>query len=276
MNFRKGRKLEKDVKSHEGEIDFSEYIRFLRRDWWILILSSFVFLVGSAFVALRMQPVYEANIAILPNNLPPFYSFSYAKKQFTDKFLSKAIFNKWSTEQKSVKLEYDDFGETEVLDGYTMLKDDRTRKAKFVLGENNIFFLVIRSNDLELLKDFRTYGLHISKLVTNEFLVRSNDELRLIQERFNRLASSNTGLVTNFLTIDNSVDVLPIDRYQSALRAGGNAFRLKYPTRPVLTSTPPYEIVLAFTLVGSFLGLIIIFFKYFYEKFYRSRDFLVR
>ena len=75
------------------------------------------------------------------------------------------------------------------------------------------------------------YAKHISELLKNEYLLRAKEEIRIIEERFKDLATTDSNIVNT---------VLSIDRYIVTSKKGASAITIRPPTIPKKSHLDPF------------------------------------
>ena len=86
---------------------------------------------------------------------------------------------------------------------------------------------------------------HINLLLKDEYVSRANDELKIIETRFEDLSSTESNIVQT---------VLEIDRYIASAKNGDNVLFFERPSVPKKVG-PKSSLILALSLVlGGFIG----------------------
>ena len=137
------------------------------------------------------------------------------------KFYSISVFEKWKKSNKDTTLIFEDFSNTEVIDGFILSKDKK--KALAVLNKDSAYILV-KSNRLPILNDFYYYAEHINELLKDEYVRRAKDELKIIETRFTDPSVTDSGVIQTFLSID---------RYIASAEKGENVLFVERPSRPL-------------------------------------------
>ncbi len=230
--------------TYDDEIDLFEFFKTLWDCKWLI--SAFVaiaVLLGSGFLFSK-EPVYESKLIYSVDTIPPFYGVKKASTDFQRKFYSVSVFDDWKKSNENVSLVFSDFSDIEVVDGFVLSKDEDERLATLGPEKKGNSFILVKSKKLSILDDFFKYAHHINEVLKDEYIVRSSDELKIIETRFTDLASVDGNIVES---------VLSIDRYVVSAEKGANVFAIQRPTMPEKVS-PKSSLIL---LVSAFLGGIV-------------------
>ena len=227
--------------TYDDEIDLFELFQVLWNGKWLI--STFVvlaFLLGGGFI-LSEDKVYESEVVYSIDTIPPFYSANKASTDFQKKFYSIDVFKEWKKNNDNISLVFEDFSKTEVIDGFVLSKDEGATLA--VIKDSAP--ILVKSNQLPILNDFYNYAEHINLLLKDEYVSRSNDELKIIETRFKDLSSAESNVVQT---------VLSIDRYITSAENGDNVLSIERPSVPKKVA-PKSSLILALSLVlGGFMG----------------------
>ena len=227
--------------TYDDEIDLFELFQVLWNGKWLI--STFVvlaFLLGGGFI-LSEDKVYESEVVYSIDTIPPFYSGNKASTDFQKKFYSIDVFKEWKKNKDNISLVFEDFSKTEVIDGFVLSKDEGATLA--VIKDSAS--ILVKSNQLPILNDFYNYAEHINLLLKDEYVSRSNDELKIIETRFKDLSSAESNVVQT---------VLSIDRYITSAENGDNVLSIERPSVPKKVA-PKSSLILALSLVlGGFMG----------------------
>ena len=212
----------------------------------VTVLLSVVFMYVKA-------PVYESKLIYHVDTMPPFYDVAdqrIAMRDFRKFFYSKNFFDEWKENNKNSELTYDDFSESQNIDGFMLSKHEDNRTAILDKDDKIGAFVLIRTERLELLDDFFNYTNYINKTLTNEYVSRAKEEINIISKRFTDF-SSTTDIITSKL--------LAIDRYIVEANSGANVLILMRPSYPDQVF-PRVPLILAIAVIlGLIIGIIYIF-----------------
>ena len=227
--------------TYDDEIDLFELFQVLWDGKWLI--TTFVmlaFLLGGGFILFK-DKVYESKVEYSIDTIPPFYNGDKASSDFQKKFYSIDVFKEWKKNKDNTSLVFDDFSKTEVIDGFVLSKDEDETLA--VIKDSAS--VVVKSNQLPILNDFYNYAEYINLLLKDEYVSRSNDELKIIETRFKDLSSAESSIIQT---------VLSIDRYIALAENGDNVLSIKRPSAPKKVA-PKSSLILALSLVlGGFIG----------------------
>ena len=233
---------------YDDEIDLFELFETIWRGKWLI--SAFVaisVLLGGGFLFIT-TPIYESKLVFSVETTPPFYENEKAKSDFKAMFYSKSMFDVWKSENGKSELVYDDFDITEVINGFTFVKQGGNLLANIV-EEKSLSALVVKTNKLSLLDEFFKYENFVNNKLTSDYVLRAKDELKIIETRFQNLQSSDISIVNN---------VLNIDRYIVSVERGSKVMTLNSPTFPKKIS-PKIKLTLAMLIVlGGMIGIVFV------------------
>jgi capsular polysaccharide biosynthesis protein len=237
---------------NDDEIDLFELFETLWRGKWFI--SGFVaisVLLGGGFLFIT-TPNYESKLVFLVENAPPFYETEMVESDFKKLFYSKSSFEGWKSENAQSELVFEEFNITEVINGFTYVKEERDllvniveEKSSSALEEKSSSALVVKTNKPSLLNEFFRYTSHINNLLTSEYVKRAEDEIKIIDSRFQSLMMSD---------ISFGNDMTNIVRYIVSANKGIKVISLSRPTFPKKIS-PNNKLTLALSvLLGGMIG----------------------
>ncbi len=233
----------------DNEIDFFELFQTLWGGKWVI--STFVtiaILLGSSFIFLK-DTIYASKLTYTIDTIPPFYEEKKVYSDFQKKFYSISIFEDWKKNYGKTVLVFDDFSTIEIFNGYAISKSEDQQLATLVSENEERFFLLVKSNQLPILNDFFKYAQYINKLLKKEYVIRSREELKIIESRFKDLKSANSDVVEL---------VLSIDRYIVSADKGANVLKIQHPKMPKKIS-PNVPLIFALSLIlGGLVGVFFI------------------
>jgi capsular polysaccharide biosynthesis protein len=233
---------------YDDEIDLFELFETLWRGKWLIsALVAISVLLGGGFLFIT-TPIYESKLVFSVETTPPFYENAKAKSDFKAIFYSKSMFDVWKSENGKSKLVYDDFDITEVINGFTFVKEEGNLLANIV-EEKSLSALVVKTNKLSLLDEFFKYENFVNNKLTSDYVLRAKEELNFIETRFQNLQSSDISIVNN---------VLNIHRYIVSVERGSKVMTLNSPTFPKKIS-PKIKLTLAMSIVlGGMIGIVLV------------------
>ena len=244
-------KVNKMNEVQEDKIDLFELLQELWDGKWLI--STFILiavLLGSSLVLVKEKGkapvVYESKLAYSIDMLPPFYDEGKVLTDFHKNFYSIDVFEGWKKRDGNVSIAFEDFSGTEVVDGFVLSKSGGGR-----LAEVNRSFVLIKSNQLPVLDEFFKYANYINELLKDEYVVRANEELQIIDARLKRFPGNHGNMKT----------VLSIDRYISRADKGASVLDIQRPTIPKLiepNSTTVPILVLSVVFGGTIGGFFVL------------------
>ena len=233
----------------DDEIDLFELFQTL----WDgkLLISAFVaiaVLLGGAFLWFK-DAVYESTLVYSIDTIPPFYEANKASTDFQNKFYSVSVFEEWKQNNSNTSLVFEDFSETEVVDGFILSKDEGDRLATLASEKKVGYVVLVKSNQLPILDDFFKFATHINTALKKEYIQRAEQELNIIETRFKDFSNSNDSIISN---------ILSIDRYIVSAEKGSSVLAIQRPTMPKKVS-PKSSLILAMSVVlGGMVGVFFI------------------
>jgi LPS O-antigen subunit length determinant protein (WzzB/FepE family) len=233
----------------DDEIDLFEILETLwDGKWLITAFVAIAVLFGGSFLLLK-DTVYESKLIYSIDTLPPFYVANKASIDFQNKFYSVSVFEEWKQKNTNTTLVFEDFSATEAVDGFVLSKNEDEQLATLVSENKGGSFVLVKSNQLPILDDFFEYATHINSLLKDEYVVRSKEELTIIEARFKDLSTADSNIVNT---------ILSIDRYIVSAEKGASVLAIQRPTMPKKVS-PKSSLILTMSLVlGGMVGLFFI------------------
>ena len=216
--------------------------------WLISAFVAIAVLLGGGFLLLK-DAVYESKLIYSVDTVPPFYDANKSLTDFQKMFYSVSVFEDWKENSGNSLLVFEDFSATEVVDGFVLSKDEDEQLATLTSKNKGGSFVLVKSNNLLILDNFFKYATHINKLLTNEYVVRANEELKIIESRFKELSSADDTIINT---------VLSIDRYIVTADKGANALTIQPPTMPKKVSPKPTLILAMCVVLGGMIGVFFI------------------
>jgi hypothetical protein len=188
------------------DIDFFDLIQKL----WSSkkIIANFVFialLFASLYVYLK-EPQYESRLHYSVQTMPPFYksetvdmkdqAVEVIKSQLKKTFYTKSNFDNWKKDNKNTVITFDDFSETQIIEGYVFSKSEDEKLATLASDEVIGSYLLARTKNLSLLNDFYNYAMHVNTILKSEFILKAKYELDNIDARIKRKDTSSFSVNT--------------------------------------------------------------------------------
>jgi len=232
----------------DDEIDLFEFFETLWDGKWLI--SAFVaiaLLLGGGFL-LRKDVVYESELIYSVDTIPPFYQADKVSTDFKNKFNSINVFEEWK-QNNNTSIVFKDFSDTQIVDGFLLSKNQSQQLATLEFVSNDFGMILVKSNQLPILNDFFKYAQHINKLLENEYIVRSNEEFKIIETRFKDLGIADSKIIDTLLSID---------RYIITANKGAGVLRIQRPTMPKKISPRSNLILLISLVLGGIIGVFFI------------------
>ena len=230
---------------HDDEIDLFELVETLWNGKWLLAIFTTIPVLLSLVFVVFQTPVYESKIIYNVDSLPPFYEGKKASADFQRMFFSKKVFETWKKKNDNLSIIYTDLARTELVDGFIISKDDDSRLAMLISEKKLGTYILVKTGSLNTLNDFYIYAAHINDLLTSDYVMRAQDELNIIEARFEDISNSSETIIGNLLAID---------RFIVAANKGAQVLSLERPTRPAKTSPKIALTLVLSALVGGMVG----------------------
>jgi hypothetical protein len=240
---------------YDDELDLFELFETLWRGKWLI--SAFVaisVLLGGGFLFIT-TPIYESKLVFSVETKPPFYKNKKVKSDFKAMFYSKKVFDVWKSENGKSELVYDDFAITEVINGFTFLKEEGDLIAKIV-EKKNVSSLVVKTNKPSLLNEFFEYQNFVNNKLTSDYVLRAKDQLKIIEKRKVLPFGNFEGAY-----VPPDEQVLKIDDFIASTEKGDKIITINQPTFPKKIS-PKIKHTLALSILsGGIIGVAFVFVK---------------
>lgn len=209
------------------------------------LISAFIVisvLLSGPFLFFR-DVKYESKVIYSIDTIPPFYMSDRVFADFQQKFLSSSIFENWKRSNNKISLKFEDFSPTEIIDGIVLSKNEASRLLAIKSETANRSFILIRSNQLSLLKDVFDYADYVNKLLRTEYIARAKDDLNIYRKSSANIFNTRDGN-TNFLNF------LDTQRYVKLAEQGKHVFTIHRPASPVKKDLSETMIILLVALGG--------------------------
>ena len=229
---------------NDDEIDLFELFQILWEGKWLIsAVTAIAILAGGGFLVFK-EPAYESKLVYSVDTIPPFYQDGKASSDFQKKFYSASVFENWKNSGSNTSLIFDDISTTISVDGFILAKDEVELLAALAPEKTGSSAVLVKTNQLDVLNDVFSYANHINNLLKQEYVMRSKDELAIIETRFKDLTSADYSVVKT---------VLSIDRYVVSANTGANVLDIQRPTMPKKVS-PKSSLILALSVVLGGMG----------------------
>ena len=235
--------------SSHNEIDLFELIQVLWDGKYLIAGITLICAVLAGVYTFVKTPNFISKVVYSTDTVPPFYDSQKPLNDFKDLFYLKETFVDWREQSGSSRISFDNFSESEVVDGIALKRKETDQLALISNASTGAQKITIRSGDLALLNDFYEYAEYITQLLKEDYVARARAELAIYEARFDDLKASNQSVIQN---------VLSIDRYIVTAEKGANVIAIKNPTRPKKVS-PTFFLILAMSSVlGGMVGVFFI------------------
>jgi len=233
-------------KVDDDETDLFELFQTLwDGKWYIATFVAIAVLLGGGFIS-TTGSVYMSKLAYSVDNIPPFLKKDSVISDFQKKFHSISVFEDWKNSSSKVSLVFENFSNTEVVDGFVISKpegDLATLKSE----KNGDLFVIINTNELKKLDDFFKYTNHINELLKNEYVAQAKDEIKITES------------LIKDLKLGESSEHLSLHRFIVLADKGASVFQIQHPTMPKKVR-PKSILILAFSVVlGGMIGVFFVF-----------------
>jgi len=231
------------------EINLIDLFQTLWNGKWIIsAFAAIAVLLGSGFLFLK-DAQYVSKLRYSMDTIPPFYDKDQILNNFKKKFYSNSVFKEWKQNNSNTSIVFEDFSTTKMVDGFVFSKGENTSIVKFVSERGKGLFVLIKSNELPLLDDIFKYLIHINGLLTDEYVVRAKEELKIINTRFNEFAAASSNIINSTLSVE---------RYIVSVEKGGSVLTIYPPSIPRKISPNPSLILLVSLVLGGMVGVFFI------------------
>ena len=171
--------------------------------------------------------------------------------EFRELFHSKPVFEAWKARNSEAKIDFSDISLTKVVDGVELASNPKLVSLE---GDG----LKVNTNDLQMLDSFHRYLGSLNEILTRQYIVRTEADVKYIEQRFKEFWSSDDALQEQVLNLlRHAEEVRTLDYYVDRAETGAaNVLEIRRPTPPIVTSTAPKtNLMLALSvLLGVFFG----------------------
>jgi len=231
------------------EIDLYELFETLwDGKWHITAFTMIAILIGTGFLFSK-DKVYESNFTLSVNLVPPFYKNKKALADFKSKFYSINVFENWKKNNSKTLISFDDFSMTRMVDGFILKQEEDEQIAKFVLKKKGDSFIQVNTNKLVVLNEFFKYIKHLNELLKREYVLRANNELKIIETRLENPNLTDASIIGRLLSID---------RFIFSIEKGEDIIAIQNPSFPRKVSPKSSIILLVSATLGMMMGLVFI------------------
>lgn len=213
--------------------------------WLISAFVAIALLLGGGVRLNKEDPLPASKLIYSVDTIPTFHNAEKVIADFRKKFYSVSVFEDWKKNNSNEPLVFEDFSPTVIVDGFVLSRDEGDRLVTLVSHSEGGIFLV-RTNSLLTLNSIFEYANHVNRLLKNDYVLRANEELKLMESLFRDLDVSRSCFR----------DTLPLHRYVIAADKGANVLAIQRPQTP---KVPPSKSSLIFPVSGLLGGLFGVF-----------------
>ena len=231
------------------DIDLYNFLEKLWKEKWVIVCFIIVFVSFGGIFTFFKTPSHESKMIYTVETLPPFYPSEKAISDFNRMFYEKTNFDKWKNENNDSLLTFDNITKTVNINGVLLSKDENEMLAHLQQKQDKTR-IIIKSKNIMLLNNIFDYAYYTNKKLNNEYVLRSKEELKIIEARFINFSTANDALVSK---------ILGIDRFIVAINKGANVINFERPTLPAKTSPKSFLIILLSAILGCIISIFYIF-----------------
>ena len=248
--------------------------------WTILAFTFIASLSGGAFTSIKnviegeKVPIYESEILYTIETIPPINTLfkNYeTQKVFSDYqklYYEKEIFDSWKNLNKETELSFEDFTNTKILKGITVMKENENRLTIFTKRDKKNF-IYIKSNKFSKINDIFNYSNFVNSELDSKYINLTRREYKSMVEklvRFNEAFSENTkgNFVYELMNYEEYLTHLTrLEAYIDQVKDGAQAIQIQRPTVPKKLNhveiKNSYFKILIYAIVGFMAGIFFIF-----------------
>ncbi len=230
----------------DDEIELFEMLQTLWDGKWIISSTVAIsILLGCCYLFLK-DAVYESKLYYSIDNLPPFYEQNKVAGDFKKNFYTKSRFEDWKKSYSNASLVFEDFSATEVVDGFVLSKGKNKQLARMGKVRKGPYYIIFKTNKLNILDEFFKYANHVNRRLTEEYIVRATDELKIIEKRFKEIDSQDSAILDA---------ILSLDRYTVSADKGASVFNIQRPGIPRKISQKSSVTIILSAILGLMGGV---------------------
>ena len=251
------------------DLNLFDLFSILYKGKWLIIIFVLVSLFSCFIYYSSKDHAYESKLKYEIINAPPFLDKKVIFNDLKSYFFSKTMFEKWKNNyNKKTFLKYEDFVNTKSLNGFIFQKKETDLIVSFSYKKIS-GFMIIKSQNLNLINNFFDYLSFINKTLTLEYISKVEDELSITKNFIKEFSSNGFNNQTQINSLQN---LMILNNYLSKAKKGSSVLTIQHPTIPKRISPPSLSLLFSIFFVfgiiaGSFLALILESFrKYKHEK----------
>lgn len=228
----------------DDEIDLIELFMTLWRGKWIIVCCTASALIIAGSYLFLKEPDYESRISIEEASRPPFLREGHIIERFRKFFYLDETLLEWKAKHSNSNL--DSLFNVETKNNALFSNPQPSKLISLnKYGARNVQ-IVIKSNDLDIIKNLYMYSVFIESKITSELRALTIDEIDFIKRQSKEL-NDTTDYFTKML--------FEISRYVRLVNRGeAQTIQISKPSYPQKIS-PKSNLIVALSLVlGGFIG----------------------
>jgi len=243
---------------YNDEIDLFDLFKNLwDGKWFITTFAMIAVLVCSVYIFDKNEnSLYESKLIYSIDTIPPFYKKDKVLADFQNFFYSKSIFEEWKKSIGNTSLIFEDFSNTKVFDGIVVAKNESQQLAIFVSEKKGRTFMLVKTNQLDILDDFFKYADHINRILKDEYVVIANNKRKHIESLYKDFFSANNKISPVFFN-----NLLYIDQFIESAEKGTNLLTIRHPTMPIKTTPISSSMLPMSGVLGGMIGALFVFIR---------------
>jgi hypothetical protein len=263
------------------DIDFIEFLLLIwKGKWTILAFTLIASISGGAFTSIKIifegekEPIFESEIFYAIETIPPIntifknYETQKVFSDFQKLYYEKEIFDSWKNLNKESELTYENFTNTKILKGITVMKENKNRLTIFRKRDKKDY-IYIKSNKFSKINDIFNYSNHVNNKLASKYINLTKREYEsMVQKlnKFNEAFSENPkgNFVYELMNYEEYLTQLTsLEAYIDQVKGGAQAIHIHRPTAPKklndMDIKNTYFKILIYAIVGFMIGIFFIF-----------------
>ena len=212
----------------EQEIDLIKILISLWIEKWTVFLFVVISLSIGVAYSLNIEKRFESKVSLSILTVPPLYEDINVINDFKENYFSSTVFQEWKLIHSDSKLDFDNISNIKTIDGYELSKSQSESLIEFRLLFNDSDLvgdplILIKTNDLSILKDTYNYFQFINDVLKKKYILRTKSEIESVKF----ISTESLGmqdilllprfliLIKNSLVIDFNKPSLPVKVFPS-------------------------------------------------------------
>ena len=235
--------------SDSKEIDLVDLIIQVWKARLTLILFVVMSVSLAALYLLQSEKKFASTIVIEISNVPFFESAENISLNYERVFRKKSNFDSWALKNESVAASFSHFNPERNVGGVTFVSDTGGLLIGFQRNDPNFLNLIIKSNDLLMLKDYYNYASYVGEILEQYYILKSKSLKKIYESR----------LINNGEISDMVMDkIISIELFGELLQRGESVLIIERPTYPSLQNAGRSGILFISAILGAGLGCLYI------------------